>query len=337
MQRPSGILTGLAVMVTLLAFCPALSQAAKKARPAPEKPVAREVSFDLGGGVSLDMVKVAGGAFKMGSPLSPRQTAKQYKGDPETYLDHGPVHQVSLKGFLMGKFEVTRAQFGAFVRATGHVTEAWDAGFMEGLDWSGDAWSPKEGLYWKMPGFLQSNSHPVTGISHNDAVAFCKWLSEKTGKKFRLPTEAEWECTARAGTSTEFFWGDEIAGGKGFGNFCDETAQAEAETQGTRFSVNFPFEDGYVFTSPVGKFKPNAWGFYDMLGNVEEWCSDWYEAYYYDVSPKADPKGPETGEARVVRGGNWYLAPALARSAYRSGYPPDKACDQVGFRVACDI
>ena len=310
------------------------------AATAPAEASAVTRSIDLGEGVSLVMVNVKGGVFKMGSALSGREVSKRYGGPAESYQDQNPQHEVAVKGFWMGRTEVTRRQFAAFVRATRYETEAEKAGFMEGLDWSGDGWAPKEGLDWKKPGFVQSNAHPVVGVSHNDAKAFCAWLSKKSGLSFRLPTEAEWEYAARAGSTAEFPWGDDIAGGKGYGNVCDETAQAAAEKHGTRFTGTFPFSDGYVFTAPAGRFKPNDWGLFDMQGNVEEWCEDWYGDDYYDSAPKDkpqdNPKGPEKGETRIVRGGNWYLAPALDRCAYRSGYEPDKACDQVGFRVVCD-
>jgi formylglycine-generating enzyme required for sulfatase activity len=131
-----------------------------------------------------------------------------------------------------------------------------------------------EGLNWRKPGFDQQSTHPVTCVSWDDATAFCQWLSREDGRTYRLPTEAEWEYACRAGTDTLFFWGDDPDAGEGYLNAADETGTPD----GRSWTHKFNFKDGYAATSPVGRFKPNAFGLHDMLGNVWEWCSDWYAA-----------------------------------------------------------
>ena len=157
----------------------------------------------------------------------------------------------------------------------------------------------------------------MVNVSWNDAVAFCKWLSKKEGKTYRLPTEAEWEYACRAGTTTRYYSGDDPETLAKVGNVADAT-----------FKANFPdwkytikANDGYVFTAPVGKFKPNAFGLYDMHGNAWQWCADRYGADYYAASALDDPTGPDSGPCRVLRGGSWFNGPIYARSADRSGAP----------------
>src|SRR5262249_48557534 len=148
----------------------------------------------------------------------------------------------------------------------------------------------------------QTDEHPVVNVTWNDAVAFCGWLSRKTGRKCELPTEAEWEYACRAGSRTKYYHGDDPEGLAKIANVADAS-----------FLKVFPdntyaikADDGYAFTAPVGRFQPNAFGLYDMLGNVWEWCSDHHDAKYYRESPAADPKGPSAGEYHVLRGGSWF-------------------------------
>ena len=142
-----------------------------------------------------------------------------------------------------------------------------------------------------------------------DAVAFCEWLSKKEGKSYRLPTEAEWEYACRAGTTTRYHSGDDPETLVAVANVRDATAAAKFE----RFSWALKAPDGYVFTSPVGRFKPNAFGLYDMHGSAYQWCSNWFKLDYYSESPVDDPTGPGVGYrnrvAHVLRGGSWYSRP----------------------------
>ncbi|MFM8704538.1 MAG: formylglycine-generating enzyme family protein, partial [Planctomycetia bacterium] len=177
--------------------------------------------------------------------------------------------------------------------------------------------------------------HPGVNVSWNDAVAFCEWLSRKENKKYRLPTEAEWEYACRAGTPTPFWNGDDPEGLAASDNVADGTAQA-------KFSgwTAIRGRDGHVFTAPVGSFdRPNRFGLEDMHGNVGEWCADWYDDGYYANFPASDPKGPSSaGSFRVIRGGSWSYNPVDCRSAYRNdGLTPTRRSARVGFRVVCEL
>jgi formylglycine-generating enzyme required for sulfatase activity len=178
----------------------------------------------------------------------------------------------------------------------------------------------------------------VVNVSWNDAVEYCKWLSKKEGKTYRLPTEAEWEYACRAGTTTRYYSGDDPETLAKVGNVADAT-----------FRTRFPDEkytikasDGYVFTAPVGKFKPNAFGLYDMHGNASQWCADWYRGKYDDESPAVDPTGPDSSHVRlpdsfllrVIRGGSWVSRPYKTHSSKREGYSPYIRFNGAGFRVA---
>jgi formylglycine-generating enzyme required for sulfatase activity len=172
----------------------------------------------------------------------------------------------------------------------------------------------------------------VVNVSFNDAVAFCKWLSEQEKRSYRLPSEAEWEGACRAGTDSLYQHGDDPEGLASVGNAADATVKAmfsKADTISAR--------DGYLFTAPVGRFKSNAFGLYDMHGNVWEWCADRYDGNYYRTSPSIDPEGPATGLDRVVRGGSWYGPPRYSRSADRSGFKQSYRSSSLGFRVALSI
>ena len=183
---------------------------------------------------------------------------------------------------------------------------------------------------WRNAGFEQTDEHPVVNVSWNDAVAFCKWLSRKEGKTYRLPTEAEWEYACRAGTTTRYYSGDDPETLAEVGNVADATFKAKFPD----WKYTIKASDGYVFTAPVGKFKPNAFGLYDMHGNAWQWCADWYGEDYYAASPADDPTGPDSVNGRVLRGSSWLSGPDSTRSARRIRYPPGNRFDFAGFRVA---
>jgi formylglycine-generating enzyme required for sulfatase activity len=173
----------------------------------------------------------------------------------------------------------------------------------------------------------------VVNVSWNDAVKFCEWLSQKEKRTYRLPTEAEWEYACRAGTSTRYWSGDDDASLKGVANVADESLKAKLAANAPRCEG---WDDGQPFTAPVGSFKPNRWGLYDMHGNVRQWCADWYDSSYYRSSPRQGPKGPAAGTRRVWRGGSWLTDARLCRSAYRFGDEPTFRHASFGFRVALD-
>jgi formylglycine-generating enzyme required for sulfatase activity len=254
--------------------------------------------------LGVELVSVKGGAFEMGDVI----------GDGSS--DERPVHSVTVSNFSMSKTEVTVGQFRKFVDATGYRTDAEKQGWA--WAWTGSTWDKVNGASWRKPGFTQSDDHPVVAVSWNDAIEFCKWAN------CRLPTEAEWEYACRAGTTTPFHTGDNLT------------------TDQANYDGNYPYKNypkgKYIGkTTQVGSYPPNAWGLYDMHGNVWEWCSDWYGEKYYDECKKKgiveNPMGPETGSRRVLRGGSWDITASNCRSAYRPGGYPDSRIDRCGFRL----
>jgi formylglycine-generating enzyme required for sulfatase activity len=165
---------------------------------------------------------------------------------------------------------------------------------------------------------FKGDNQPVERVSWDEAVEYCKLLSAKEGRKYRLPTEAEWEYACRAGTTTPYYFGSTIS-----------TAQAN-------YDGNYVFGNGVkgiyrAKTVPVGSFSPNAWGIYDLCGNVSQWCSDWDDDY--PKGDAVDPTGPTEGTQRVMRGGAYDSEPGDCRSASRDWYEPDGKRDSRGFRV----
>ncbi len=167
-------------------------------------------------------------------------------------------------------------------------------------------------------------------MSWNDANEFCNWLTGKEGKSYRLPTEAEWEYACRAGTPTRWYHGDDEEGLAQVGNVRDATIK----TKFPDWTYTIRASDCYAFTAPVGRFRANAFGLYDMHGNVSEWCADWYDEGYYGKSPADDPVGPDSGAFRVVRGGSWIISPLISGSAVRFKNSPENREFGAGFRVA---
>ena len=170
----------------------------------------------------------------------------------------------------------------------------------------------------------------MVNVSWNDAVAFAEWLGKKEGKTYRLPTEAEWEYACRAGTTTRYFCGDDAEGLAEVGNVADATAREKYPD----WKDTIAARDGFVYTAPVGRYRPNAWGLHDMHGNVWEWCWDWYGKDFYKASRVDDPAGPLEAAFRVIRGGSWYHNPRYCRSAGRGRFTPDHRNSHLGFRLA---
>jgi formylglycine-generating enzyme required for sulfatase activity len=279
-----------------------------------------EKTLDLGGGVKLELVLIPAGEFVMGSPAD-----ENGRDD-----DEGPQRRVTLsRPFYLGKTEVTREQFAQFVSDSGYKTEAEKEGMAWG--WNGGESGVMAGYSWRKTGFTQGGDHPVVNVSWNDVTEFCSWLGRRTGQAVRLPLEAQWEYACRAGTKTAYLWGDDPDDGEGWANGADQTAKGQFSSW-----TCFSWKDGYVFTSPAGKFKPNAFGLYDMHGNVWEWCQDWY-ADKYDPKDMKDPKGPNNGSVRVLRGGSWIYYPHACRSANRSWGTPGGRGGNGGFRVVVSL
>jgi formylglycine-generating enzyme required for sulfatase activity len=287
--------------------------------------------------IGMPLTLIPAGEFMMGSRESAEATAefgrrtgfKEAKA--ESYTDEHPQHRVRItKPFYLGTYEVTKGQFAKFVSATGHKTEAETDG-KGGYGYTGDDEGPfaqDAKFTWKAWGVNQSDDSPVGNVTWNDAAAFCEWLSGKEERKYRLPTEAEWEYACRAGTQTRFWNGDDAEGLAQIGNVADATAKAKWSFFGAIES-----SDGYAFTAPVGRFKPNAFGLYDTHGNVFELCQDWYGSEYFANSPGDDPTGPPEGSTRVLRGGGWGHPPVYCRSANRTGVEPAFRHAGIGFRV----
>jgi sulfatase modifying factor 1 len=213
---------------------------------------------------------------------------------------------------------------------------------------------------WKSPGFEQTDAHPVVCVSWHDAVAFCDWLSKKENVAYRLPSEAEWEFACRAGTKTIYSCGDDPDDVYAHGNVGDAALERAVPGVVSRQRADRLGEkdgDGFAYTAPVGRFKPNALGLYDMHGNVWEWCQDRYQDRFYAARQKElqelrragkpvfsiDPQGPETtpqhkyGDWRSVRGGSWYVSPISCRAATRSFAEAGDAFSYTGFRVVRDV
>ncbi|MCP4815077.1 MAG: formylglycine-generating enzyme family protein, partial [Planctomycetaceae bacterium] len=185
---------------------------------------------------------------------------------------------------------------------------------------------------WRNYGIPQTERYPVCNVSWNDAVAFCDWLSRTEGVEYRLPTEAEWEYACRAGTSTMYYHGNDPKGLAAVGNVADRSHEKIFPDP-----TNLLADDGFVTTSPVGRFRANDFGLYDMHGNVWEWCSDWYSSDYYLSSSKNDPTGPSMGSYGVGRGGAWNYPPDGCRSANRNWDQPASRWHAKGFRVVHSI
>ena len=242
----------------------------------------KELTVDLGKGVQLKMVLIPAGEFKMGSGESAEATAaffnKTYGEDlvqADWFKDEHPQHRVRItKPFYLGAYHVTRGQFRQFVADTAYKTDAEKGEKPGAYGWAPDGkeFGFNEKYSWQNAGFEQTDEHPVVNVSWNDAVEFCKWLSKKESKTYRLPTEAEWEYACRAGTTTRYYSGDDPETLATVGNVADAAAKAQFPDWTWTIKAN----DGHVFTSPVGKFKPNAFGLYDMHGNAWQWCADWY-------------------------------------------------------------
>lgn len=273
--------------------------------------------------LGMPLVLIPAGEFVMGSPESEEGHA----------ADETQRRVRIARAFYLGQHEVTVGQFRAFVESTGHRTELEREarpGF--GFDELGEAIEILPRFNWKHVGFQQTDSHPVVNVGWSDAVAFCGWLSEKEKRIYRLPTEAEWEYACRAGTSTRYWCGDDEESLRGVANISDAAFLAKYKEA----SWSIEWSDGFPFTSPVGSFRANPWGLYDVHGNAWEWCADWYAAEYYKISPPNDPPGPSAGERRVLRGGCFTNRNKFVRSADRDSYRPKYRYNFTGLRVVLE-
>lgn len=263
--------------------------------------------LDMGDGVEMETVFIPPGDARIGSPDSeigvPDQIARLQKSGKAPTRDSGEgpqIHKTIPNGFYLGKYEITVAQFRRF-RADYRHTPIYDGNKSHAID---------------------RVDQPCI-VTWNEAKAFCRWLSDKSGRRVRLPTEVEWEYACRAGSETRFFWGDDDTVAVKYGNVADDAYLVFSPG----VSV-FPGNDGYAFAAPVGHFKPNAWGLFDMIGNVEEWCEDEYRTDAYSQPGTSTQTG-----LRVLRGGSWTSDVQYARCAARHGADPSDTNLWSGFRI----
>ena len=251
--------------------------------------------------------------------------------DDSTHLNERPQHEVTIeKPFYMGAHEVSFGQFRQFVSATGIRILSTGHGFDSELRIFS---FPKNSPYsWRNTGFTQTDQSPVVNVMWHHAVAYCRWLSDKDGKFFRLPTELEWEYACRAETKTAYSWGNSPRKLSGRENVADRSFKMVTSD---RYWENCEvWNDRFAFTAPVGSFKPNAFGLFDMHGNVSEWCEDIWVQDRYLRPPEFRPL---TGKYRTVRGGSFYHSAERARSAVRRSKHPNSAGTFTGFRVVREI
>lgn len=271
------------------------------------------------------LVLIPAGEFLMGSPAE----------EPERGNNERLHRRVVNQPFYLGETEVTLAQFRRFARETGYVTDA-ERGAEEGGHTKGAFASTPDGdrewntrASWRDPfpnlkEYRAREGHPVVQVSWEDARRFAEHYG------LLLPTEAQWEYAARAGSRSRYFWGDAEDGARGFGNIKD----AGSRKRFPKWNTSFAFDDGVLLLSAVGRFRPNAWGVRDVAGNVSEWCADAYVKNY--PADGADERAAESDAAasRVMRGGSWLDAPDSQRSAKRFGFFARGRRDFIGFRVA---
>ncbi|MEX1827617.1 formylglycine-generating enzyme family protein [Luteibacter sp. CQ10] len=273
------------------------------------------------------MVVIPTGKFLMGSP----------DGERGHDTNESPVHEVQVdKGFAMARSSVTIGQFRDFVRASGYVpqSQSLQGGSVYdeasgGLRDDGSAtW---EDDYLGRPG---QERLPVVNVSWNDAKAYADWLSQRTGKKYRLASEAEFEYALRAGSTTRYWWGD----GTPASRVENLTGSNDRSSSGRRWSNAFSgYKDGYWGPAPVMSFSANAFGLYDMGGNVSQWTADCWHDNYIRAPRDAQAWVNPGCNRRVIRGGSWGSAPDMVRSAYRQGASADVRSARVGFRVVREL
>lgn len=251
--------------------------------------------------IENNMVRIPAGEFLMGGGLA---------------FFEQPQHKVFLDAFYINKYEVTFEEYETFCKETGHVLPV----------------TPDFKYERKLNDKMYGPKMPVVLVSRNDAEAFCRWVSKKTGQKYRLPTEAEWEKAARGGLEDKVYpWGNEPP----------DDAGIYRANYGPGYGHNEWKRDGHEYTAPVGSYPPNGYGLYDMAGNVWEWAKDWFDDDYYANSPYKDPRGPaepavglDAGARGVLRGGCYSSSADHLRCAKRYGLYPKGDSSLMGFRIA---
>jgi formylglycine-generating enzyme required for sulfatase activity len=281
------------------------------------------VPVEITNSIGMKFMLIPPGEFDMGSSeadvaklLEQAKTTKQPEWYNTLLRAEAPKHRVRItKPFWLGRHEVTRGQFRRFVEDRDYRTEGERDG-KGGFGFVNGQWKQDPRVTWNWTGGLgseQVDDHPVVNVTWNDVTAFCAWLSQKEGETWHLPTEAQWEYACRAGTTTAWYSGDNEQALKEDGWFVANAGHK---------------------THPVGQKSPNAWGLYDMHGNVLEWCQDCYVDRYYATSPMADPTGASGGSCRVYRGGGVGGGASYGRASFRYGDGPGLRTYDLGFRLA---
>ncbi len=267
-----------------------------------------------------EFVVIPAGRFTMGSSSS--------KSDH--IGNEGPQRLVEIpRKFAVGKYEVTKRQYRQFVEETGRLP---GTNCYADFDEDG-AFTQTEEANWQNPGFIQTENHPVVCVNWYDAQSYAQWLSKKTGKQYRLPSEAEFEYVNRAGSNSSYFWGNDINQGCEYANGVGSSSGAEFSTW-----LASTCEDGHLNTAPVGSYKGNRFGLHDTSGNVMEWVEDWFEPdYSHAPSDGSNFTTCNSCSGRVVRGGSWSFKQRYLRTAHRGLYTPESRSINLGFRLARDI
>ena len=309
-------LTGHAPLVLLCAGC-ALATSAKET-PAPGS-VFRDCAR-----VCPEMVVLPRGSYLMGSPAEDTHQGKDGEEQPQHRVDIGYA-------FAVGRFEITRDEYAAFVRDAA-LADPDGCNVHEP-----PRWPTIMGLNWHNTGFPQSGRDPAVCVSWLEAEAYTRWLSLKTGHRYRLLSEAEWEYADRAGTHTQAYWGDDSAEACRYANGVDATLTERFSK--VRWEDRVPCHDGHIFTAPVGSYRPNAFGLYDMEGNAFEWVEDCWADNYRGAPADGSARTAGTDcSNRVNRGGSWTSIPTGLRSAHRGvdNFENTRVVD-LGFRVVRNL
>jgi formylglycine-generating enzyme required for sulfatase activity len=276
-----------------------------------------------------ELVVVPAGSFTMGA--TPEEVAAA--GLPaEQGAREVPAHTVTIaRPFAVGKYELTVAEYRAFSDATGRPPTmnciTWDSAAMK--------WQAVAGANWREPGYPQTDRHPVGCLTLADAQAYVEWLSAKTGQRYRVPSEAEWEYIAHAGTRDPI--GSSRADICKVGNVSDAArakAHPGADQDDTRF---FACDDGHVYAAPVGSYPANAWGLYDVIGNIWEWTEDCFIPHYNGAPTDGSAWIVPGCDRRIVRSGGWYSRVWFVRPTGRSREAPDYRSSTLGLRVVREI
>jgi formylglycine-generating enzyme required for sulfatase activity len=266
-----------------------------------------------------EMKVIPAGEFEMGVP--PRTDGVK--------SDESPRHRVAIRSFAISKYEVQWVEFERFVKATKRSTEASCQVLGEG-NVEMEAWT---GLTWSLPGYVQRPDHPAVCVNWNDARAYVEWLSAQTGKRYRLLSEAEWEYAARGNLTEPDYWrGDDRLPACSYGNFADQTSHDSLV-----WKSNFPCSDRWWLPSPVGIYRPNLFGVYDMLGNLWEWVEDCHNRGYDTASGDGRPRTCGDCERRIIRGASWSTKPSSVRLGNRARAETSHRSVNVGIRVARDL